>query len=66
MKIADKTNGSGATAASKRFQWEYRQKTMDLDDADLTQYGAEGWECYSVVPIPMDPSRAVFYFKRRI
>lgn len=49
---------------SRAFQWEYRTATMDLD-ADLTQYGAEGWELVSVVPVAHDPMTAVYHFKRR-
>ena len=42
--------------------WEYRAALMERD-ADLEQYGSEGWECYAVLPEAGD--RATFYFKRR-
>lgn len=45
-------------------QWEYRSRVMDLD-ADLAQYGQDGWELVSVVPIPHDPTQALYHFKRR-
>lgn len=44
------------------FRWEYRSTLLDRD-ADLSQFGSEGWECYSVVAAPAD--QATFYFRRR-
>jgi hypothetical protein len=49
---------------NSRPQWEYRHTTADLD-ADLTQFGQDGWELVSVVPIPHDPTQAIYHFKRR-
>lgn len=42
--------------------WEYRSALLERD-ADLAQFGSEGWECYSVIPAGGD--QAMFYFKRR-
>jgi hypothetical protein len=50
--------------ASRAPQWEYRAARMDLD-ADLGQFGAEGWELVAVVPVPHDPMTAMYHFKRR-
>lgn len=44
------------------YQWEYRSATMERD-ADLSQFGAEGWELVSVAAHPGD--MAQFWFKRR-
>lgn len=43
--------------------WEYKNARMDAD-ADMTQYGGEGWELVSVVPCAGDPSTVMAYFKR--
>lgn len=56
----DRRNGGGP--APRQVQWEYRTAIMDRD-ADLTQFGSEGWELVSVAPLPGDD--AIFYFKRR-
>ena len=45
------------------YRWEYRSKLMERD-AELDQYGSDGWECYSVVAAPCD--QAMFYFRRRV
>lgn len=45
-------------------QWEYRCQAMEID-ADLEQYGAEGWELAAIVSIAHDPGMAAFHFKRR-
>lgn len=45
----------------QRAQWEYRSQQMDRD-ADLSQFGAEGWECYQVLDAGGDT--AMFYFRR--
>lgn len=53
----------GAAPAQPRpFQWEYRTAIMDRE-ADLSQFGAEGWELVSVTPDAGD--RATYYFKKR-
>ena len=44
--------------------WEYKQRTMEID-ADLTQWGDDGWECYAIIALPHDPISAVYHFKRR-
>ncbi len=51
----------GCVNVKGRTRWEYRSSLMDRA-ADLSQFGAEGWECYAVVPAPAD--MAVFYFRR--
>lgn len=45
-------------------QWEYRTRSMDVD-ADLTQWGQDGWECFAVIPLSYDPTQAVYHFRRR-
>jgi hypothetical protein len=45
-------------------QWEYRQARMEAD-ADISQFGAEGWELVAVVPVSYDPSTCNYWFKRR-
>lgn len=62
MKVADKTEPPKVKRPVA--QWEYKSRRMDLD-ADLTQFGQEGWELASVVPLPHDPSMAMYHFKRR-
>lgn len=57
----DRKNG-GAPPAPRPFQWEYRSAIMDRE-ADLSQFGAEGWELVSVTAEAGD--RATYYFKRR-
>jgi hypothetical protein len=44
-------------------RWEYRSRLMDRE-ADLSQWGADNWECYAVTAAGAD--QAVFYFRRRI
>jgi hypothetical protein len=51
-------------AAPGRPQWEYKSERMEAD-ADLAQWGAEGWDLVSVVAVSYDPGTARFYFKRR-
>ncbi|MEN6533802.1 MAG: hypothetical protein ABFD89_09085 [Bryobacteraceae bacterium] len=46
-----------------RQQWEYRSHLMGRD-ADLTQFGAEGWQCYQVLDCGGDT--AMFYFRRPV
>ena len=58
MKINDRTE----VTERKMAQWEYRSSLMERD-ADLSQFGAEGWECYAVIASPAD--QAMFYFRRR-
>jgi hypothetical protein len=48
-------------AQPARQQWEYRTRQMDRE-ADLSQFGAEGWECYQVLDCGGD--MAMFYFRR--
>jgi len=67
MKINDRSAAiepRPAPTEQRPAQWEYLSRVMDLD-ADLMQYGSEGWELVTVVSIPHDPSRAVYHFKRR-
>ena len=65
MKVTDRTATIEPPVESPQaIRWEYCSKAMDLD-ADLSQYGFEGWELVAVVSIPHDPSKAVFHFKRR-
>jgi hypothetical protein len=42
-------------------QWEYKSVLLPRQ-ADLSQYGSEGWELISVIGAPAD--QAVFYFRR--
>ncbi len=63
MKVNDKSVNP-ANQAPQKTRWEYLARTMEAG-AELAQYGEEGWELVSVVPIPHDPSQAVFHFKRR-
>jgi len=53
--------GGGFPVVPAPPKWEYRSCLMDRD-SDLSQYGSEGWECYSVVDAGAD--KATFYFKR--
>lgn len=62
MKTVDKTEPE--KPKKHPAQWEYKSRRMDLD-ADLTQYGQDGWELVSVAPLPHDPSMAAYHFKRR-
>ncbi len=48
-------------AAPPRPQFEYRASQMPRE-ADLSQFGAEGWECYQVLDAGGD--QAMFYFRR--
>ncbi|HET6456690.1 MAG TPA: hypothetical protein VFI02_19995 [Armatimonadota bacterium] len=51
--------------APRQTLWDDRVAKMELD-ADLSQYYAEGWELVgSPIPIPFDPTVAVFRFRRR-
>jgi hypothetical protein len=61
MKTVDKTEPE---KPKKQPAWEYKSRRMDLD-ADLTQYGQEGWELVAVTPLPHDPSQTMYHFKRR-
>jgi hypothetical protein len=45
-----------------RLRWEYRTELMHRN-AELDQFGEEGWELVSVLQSPAD--EAVFYFKRK-
>jgi hypothetical protein len=47
-----------------REQWEHRSQRMEID-ADLSQFGSEGWQLVSVAILPHDPSMAMYYFRRR-
>jgi len=51
------------TTITKGARYEYRSEIMPRD-ADLSQFGAEGWELVAVVASPGD--MAVFYFKRAV
>lgn len=52
--------------AQRPVRWEYRTDTLD-NDADLMQYGGEGWELVSVNPVYPDVAGlSRFYFKRRM
>lgn len=51
-----------SAAVERPTRWDYRSALMDRD-ADLSQFGTEGWECYSVIPAAGD--QAMFYFRRR-
>lgn len=62
MRIEDRTRQHGSRGPFTT--WEYNQRTMDIE-ADLTQYGLDGWELVAVVPIPHDSMQAIFHFKRR-
>jgi len=48
---------------SARQKWEYKTGKMDAD-ADMTQYGGEGWELVSVIQTASDPGTVTAYFKR--
>jgi len=63
MKVNDKSFAP-APQAPLKVKWEYLSRTMEAG-AELAQFGEEGWELVSVIPIPHDPSQAVFHFKRR-
>ncbi len=43
-------------------KWEYRTVLASCN-ADLNQYGEQGWELISAIPQPAD--QAAYYFKRR-
>lgn len=60
MNIKDK----GPTGQPSLPRWEYRAQAMEVE-ADLIQFGQEGWELVAVVSLPHDPSKAIFHFKRR-
>lgn len=63
MIVKDKTP-QPPKSGQQMTRWDYRSRVMAAD-ADLLQFGEEGWELVSVVPIPHDPGQAVFHFKRR-
>ena len=68
MKINDKTPQAvkpplAMTAAPPR--WETCSKILP-HQADISQFGADGWELVAVVGLNHDPSMAVFHFKRRV
>jgi hypothetical protein len=44
-------------------RYETRSAPMAAD-ADMSQFGAEGWQLVSVVPIPSDPGMVMAYFQR--
>ncbi len=48
-------------AEPERPMWEYRA-ALAPDTADLSAFGAEGWELVAVNPRPGD--QALFYFRR--
>ncbi len=48
-------------AQPPRPSWQYRM-ALGADTADLSAYGAEGWELVAVNPRPGD--QALFYFRR--
>lgn len=48
--------------SEQRPAWEYRSEYLNRS-ADLSRFGAEGWELVSVAPAGGD--MAMFYFKRR-
>jgi hypothetical protein len=59
-------NTSTPVSERRLVKWEYRNALLD-NDADLTQFGEEGWECYSVLPVfPVVSGHSLFYFKRRM
>lgn len=60
-RIAHQQPSGMGTVIGKR--WEYKVQRMDAD-ADLSQFGGEGWELVSIVPNQMDPSTVTAYFKR--
>lgn len=68
MKVVDRAQrpatGEHASAQPGWQAWEYCSAKMEFD-ADLTQYGQEGWEFVAAVQIPHDPGTAMFHFKRR-
>jgi hypothetical protein len=43
-------------------KWEYRT-VLASRNADLNQYGEQGWELVSAIPQPAD--QVAYYFKRR-
>jgi hypothetical protein len=63
----NRQHSNGPASTERRVvKWEYRNALLDTD-ADLTQYGEEGWECYSVLPVfPVVSGRSLYYFKRRM
>lgn len=61
-QFQDHKNSGAAGAPRPQTQWEYRTAKMDRD-ADLAQFGAEGWELVAVNALPND--EALFHFKRR-
>ena len=68
MKINDKTPILKPTPASVppvAPRWETCSKVLP-HQADLSQFGTDGWELVSVVGLVHDPSMAVYHFKRRI
>ena len=52
----------GALLQAGDLKWEYRTVVASRN-ADLNQYGEQGWELVSAVPQPGD--QAAYYFKRR-
>ena len=64
MNVKDRSQSPATAPAQLAPRWEYRSKKMDVE-ADLTQYGQDGWELVAVVNIPHDPGQAVYHFKRR-
>jgi hypothetical protein len=69
MKVDGRaSNGEPRVSEEARQQrllpagWEYRSALLDRA-ADLSHFGAEGWECFSVIAAAGD--QAMFYFRRR-
>ena len=56
-------DGKTLTNTRVGLRWEYKSGRMEAD-ADLSQYGTEGWELVSVVPVLTDPGQVTAYFKR--
>jgi hypothetical protein len=67
MNITDKTPRQVEPRPSppQTFQrWEYHSCLLRID-IDLSQFGQDGWELVNVAVAPHDPSKAMFFFKRR-
>lgn len=60
----ERVNGALKQGRPLPVGWDYRTDKME-PDAPLDQYGTEGWELVSVVPVPGDPGLVFAYFKRR-
>ena len=62
IAITEHVVNGGIAAPGRTLQrWEYRSELMDRD-ADLAQFGVEGWECFAVIAAAAD--MAMFYFRR--